>query len=137
MGTVLERLTEAQNAHDADRFASLFAADYRSEQPTHPSRAFTGNAQVHTNWTAVFAGIPDFHAELVASCRGGDVEWGEVDWSGNHTDGSSYAMRGVVIATIRDDLIASMRLYIDPVEQDGGDINAQVEELYRPPHGES
>src|SRR6476620_1548032 len=88
MSRTLERLTEAQNHHDADRFASYFSDDYQSNQPAHPDRTFSGRAQVLENWTSVFAGVPDFRAELVASCGEGDVEWGEVDWSGHHTDGS-------------------------------------------------
>ena len=133
MSRILERLTEAQNYHDAVRFASYFGDDYQSDQPAHPDRTFSGRGQVLENWTSVFAGVPDFRAELLASCREGDVEWGEVDWSGHHTDGSPFAMRGVIIATIRDDRIAAGRLYIEPVEQNGADIDAAVEQLYRPP----
>jgi len=134
MGTLLERLTEAQNSHDPDRFASYFTDDYRSEQPAHPDRAFSGRGQVFDNWSSVFAGVPNFRAELVASCREGDVEWGEVDWQGHHVDGSRFAMRGVIIATIRRDQIAEARLYVEPVEHTGMDIDAAVESLYRPPH---
>jgi len=132
MGTILERLTEAQNSHDAERFASYFTDDYQSDQPAHPGRTFSGSAQVLENWSAVFAGIADFRAELVASCRDGDVEWGEVDWHGRHADGSPFAMRGVVIMTIRDGRIAAGRLYVEPVEHSGADIEAAVEQLYRP-----
>jgi hypothetical protein len=133
MGTLLERLVEAQNAHDVELFVSCFAIDYRSEQPAHPGREFTGRAQVHDNWSAVFAGVPDFRAELLASCRDDDVEWGEVHWQGHHTDGAVFAMTGVIIATIRDEHIASARLYVEPVEQRDEDIEAAVEQLYRPP----
>ena len=101
MDTLLERLTEAQNAHDAELMASCFATDYLSEQPAHPGRGFQGSAQVHKNWSAVFAGVPDFRAELSATCRSGDVEWGEVSWHGHHDDGAVFAMCGVIIATIR------------------------------------
>ena len=132
MRTMLERLTEAQNAHDAVRMASCFAEDYASAQPVHPGRAFTGRAQVLTNWTAVFAGVPDFRGELLASSVDATSEWGEFDWQGRHTDGSSFAMRGVIILTVRDDLIAAARLYMEPVDRSDGDIEAAVEELYRP-----
>lgn len=64
MGTILERLTEAQNAHDADRFASYFTEDYRSEEPAHPGRACSGRAPVLENWSSVFAGVPDVQARL-------------------------------------------------------------------------
>lgn len=133
MSTVLERLTDAQNAHDVDLLASCFAEDYRSDQPAHPGRRFSGRAQVHENWSAVFAGVPDFEAELVGTCRAGDVEWAEVVWRGHHTDGSDFAMCGVIVATIRDHRIAAARLYVEPVEDSGEDIDASVEQLYRPP----
>ncbi|QIM22571.1 nuclear transport factor 2 family protein [Phycicoccus sp. HDW14] len=127
-----ERLVAAQNAHDPEAFAALFADDYVSEQPAHPARAFTGRAPVLENWTAVFAGVPDFRAELVAVAVAGDDEWGEVSWSGTHVDGSPFAMRGVIVATVRDDLVAAARLFVEPVEAHG-DIAEAVEELYRPP----
>lgn len=134
---ILERLTEAQNAHDAQRMASHFAADYDSSQPVHPGRGFKGSAQVLANWTAVFEGVPDFHAELLASCVDGDTEWGEFDWQGQHSDGSPFAMRGVIIVTVRDDLIAGARLYMEPVDRTDQDIEAAVEELSRPPSSSS
>jgi hypothetical protein len=134
MYTVLEHLTEAQNAHDVDRFASYFTHDYRSDQPAHPGRRFSGRAQVHENWSAVFAGVPDFRADLLAACRDRDVEWGEVHWHGHHTDGSVFAMCGVIIATIRNERIAAARLYVEPVEHREEDIDAAVERLYRRPH---
>lgn len=133
MITVLERLTRAQNAHDAEAFSLFFATDYRSEQPAHPAREFVGRAQVLANWTEMFAGIPDFHAELLRCRRVGDTEWGEVAWTGHHTDGSPYAACGVIIAIIRDDVIASARLYIETVDADGAGIDAAVERLFRPP----
>ena len=58
MGTILERLIEAQNSHDADTFVSYFTDDYRSEQPAHPGRTFSGRAQVLENWSSVFADVP-------------------------------------------------------------------------------
>jgi ketosteroid isomerase-like protein len=133
MRGIWERVTEAQNAHDAERMAACFAESYVSVQPTHPGRGFTGRARVLTNWSAVFDGVPDFRAEVVATAVDGEVEWAEVDWRGRHTDGSRFAMRGVVIATVRDGLIAEARLYMEPVDEGGEDIEAAVEQLYRPP----
>jgi len=132
MRSVLEHLTEAQNAHDAERMASWFAEDYASAQPVHPGREFTGRAQVLDNWSAVFDGVPDFHAELVALSVDGETEWGEVDWRGRHTDGSAFGMRGVIIAVVRDRLIAEARLYMEPVDRSGDDIASAVQRLYRP-----
>jgi ketosteroid isomerase-like protein len=129
---MMARLVDAQNAHDADRFAAHFAEDYASVQPVHPGRAFRGRAQVLANWTSVFEGVPDFRAELVTSCTDGATEWAEVDWRGHHVDGSPFAMRGVIVLVLRDGLIAEGRLYVEPVDVDGDDIEAAVEELYRP-----
>jgi ketosteroid isomerase-like protein len=64
MTEVIDRLAVAVNAHDLDAAAGFFDEDYRSEQPAHPSRAFTRRAQMRANWEAMFAGIPDFHAEI-------------------------------------------------------------------------
>ena len=134
---MLERLRDAVNAHDARRLASLFAEDYLSTQPTHPNRAFRGRAQVLENWTSVFEGVPDIVAELVATSVDGQTEWGEWDWHGHHADGSAFAMRGVTILGLREGLVSEMRLYLEPVEMEAGDIDTAVEQLYKPPPGPS
>lgn len=133
MPTMVERLVSALNAHDPQRMAELFAPDYRSVQPAHPARGFAGRDQVRANWTAVFSGVPGFTADLVDSCVNGATEWAEWDWHGRYKDGSAFAMRGVTILTVRDDLIAGMRLYLEPVEKSGADIDSAVQDLYRPP----
>jgi ketosteroid isomerase-like protein len=129
----MEKLRDATNAHDARRLASLIADDYRSEQPVHPARGFGGSAQVFENWSSVFEGVPDFRSELLASSVDGETEWAEWHWHGHHVDGSVFAMRGVTIFVVRDGLVAEGRLYMEPVESDGGDIHAAVQELYKPP----
>lgn len=111
----------------------MCAEDYRSAQPLHPSRGFGGSAQVLENWSSVFAGVPDFRAELVASSQDGVAEWGEWYWHGHHVDGSPFAMRGTTIFVVRDGLITEGRLYMEPVETDAGDIEASVRDLYQPP----
>jgi ketosteroid isomerase-like protein len=133
MPTIFERLTAAQNAHDASAMARCFALDYDSVQPAHPGREFTGRAQVEANWTAVFAGVPDFRAELVDQAVAGDRHWGEFDWRGTHLDGAPFAMRGVIVATVRADLLAAARLYMEPVDMSDETIDAAVRDLYRPP----
>ena len=130
---MLELLRDATNSHDAARLASLFAEDYQSVQPLHPGRAFGGRAQVLANWSSVFEGVPDFTAELVAFSVDGETEWGEWDWRGRHGDGSPFAMRGVTIMVVRDGFIAEGRLYLEPVELGGEDIDAAVQHLYQPP----
>jgi hypothetical protein len=130
----MTRLNAAMNAHDLDAFVDLFSADYRSEQPAHPTRAFRGADQVRENWAAVFAGVPNLVAELLTSATVGDsVEIGEWSWRGTHTDGSDFAMRGVIVAGVEDERIGWARLYMEPVEQGGANIDEMVRETYRPP----
>ena len=132
--TMMNRLLVALNAHDLDAFVGCFAPDYRSEQPAHPGRAFEGREKVRENWTSVFAGIPDFHAELLVSAAAdAGVEMGEWRWHGTHTDGTPFAMRGVTVMGVEGEHIAWARLYMDVVERDGGDIDQMVRETYRPP----
>ena len=123
---LMERLVAAQNAHDVDAFVACFAPDYRSEQPLHPDRRFTGSDQVRKNWTAIFAGVPDFSATLVDVASAGDAVWGEVEWRGTKRDGTNALQRGVIIATVRDGKIAAGRLYVEPVQEGGKGIDAAV-----------
>jgi len=90
--TVAGRVCAAMNAHDIDAFLDAFSEDYASEQPAHPDRAFTGSGQVRANWSAIFAGAPDFRAELVRADATGEVEWTEWRWRGTHEDGSALDM---------------------------------------------
>jgi len=134
MGDVMNRLFAAMNQHDLDAFVACFDADYRSEQPAHPGRAFRGSDQVRKNWSGVFAGVPDFHAQLLSSATTDDgVEIGEWRWTGTFTDGAPFAMCGVIVLGIEEDRVAWGRLYMDEVEQGGGDIDQMVQESYRPP----
>ncbi len=133
MSDVLERLGVAMNAHDAEQVAALFAEDYQSTQPIHANRDFGGRAQVLANWSSVFEGVPDFTATVVSASRGDDTLWTEWEWRGSYADGSAFAMSGVTILTVRDDLITEGRLYMEPVDAAGEDIDAAVQELYKPP----
>jgi limonene-1,2-epoxide hydrolase len=122
-------LVEAMNAHDIDAFVALFAPDYDSRQPAHPDRAFHGRDQVRANWSAVFAGVPDFRAELVASAAEADTVWSEWRWSGTHEDGSRLDMAGVIVFGVRDRRLAWARLYVEPIEAGGEGIDAAVREM--------
>jgi ketosteroid isomerase-like protein len=126
---VFGRLVAAQNAHDIDAFVSCFAPDYSSEQPAHPDRAFVGSDQVRKNWTAMFAAVPDFRAELLDTATSGRTAWGEFEWHGTKSDGSPLHSRGVIIGTVRDGKLAAARLYMSEVEQAGRGIEVAVEGL--------
>jgi ketosteroid isomerase-like protein len=132
MAGPLDRLLVALNSRDPHQVAEMFAEDYRSSQPNHPGREFVGRAQVLENWTAVFDGVPDFTAHLLCGAHEGNTVTSEWAWSGTHTDGAPFAMRGVILQVLRDGLIAEGRLYMEPVDQGGSTIEDAVQELYQP-----
>jgi ketosteroid isomerase-like protein len=133
MAAIMNRLLSAMNAHDLDAFVGCFAAEYESQQPAHPGRAFRGSDQVRKNWEGVFAGVPDFRAKLVVGAVTNDgVELGEWRWQGTHTDGSSFGMHGVIVIGVRDDQIVWGRLYMEPIDQGDTNIDEMVQETYRP-----
>jgi len=133
MAEIMNRLSSAMNAHDLDALVACFGPDYESQQPAHPSRFFRGSDQVRKNWANVFAGVPDFTAELVLSAVADEgIEVGEWRWQGTHSDGSPFAMHGVIVAGIQHGLIAWARLYMEPIEQGGANIDEMVQETYRP-----
>jgi ketosteroid isomerase-like protein len=128
-GAVSERLREAMNAHDLEGHVACFREDYRSEQPAHPARTFTGRDQVRENWSKLYASIPDFRAELLRLAIVGDEEWGEWIWRGTKEDGTLLDERGVTIVGIRQGRIAWGRLYLEETEREGADIAETVRRM--------
>jgi len=126
---LIERLQRAQNDHDIDAFVTCIAAEYRSEQTVHPDRAFVGREQVRANWSGVFAGVPDFHAELIRSASDGATVWSEWRWTGTKLDGSRLDDRGVTIFGVAHGEVEWGRLYLEPVQEHGGGIEAAVERM--------
>jgi hypothetical protein len=126
---VLERVQAAQNRHDLDAFVACFDPGYHSEQPVHPDRVFVGSEQVRTNWAEVFAGVPDFQAEMLRSVRTADTGWAEWHWHGTREDGTPLDIRGVTIFGIRDDRIVWGRLYLEDVEAAGQGIGQAVRRM--------
>jgi hypothetical protein len=126
---VIERLAAAFDAHDIEAFVACFADDYDSRQPAHPDRAFRGPDPVRANWTAIFAGVPDFRADLLGTAVDGETVWTEWRWRGTHTGGEALDMAGVIVFGVRADRIAWARLYVEPVEREGAGIEAAVREM--------
>ena len=62
-------------------------------------------ASSRKNWAEVFAGVPDFQAELLRSAEQNDTGWAEWHWHGTRTDGTRLDMRGVTIFGVRGDRI--------------------------------
>jgi SnoaL-like protein len=117
------------NARDIDAFVDCFDEGYESEQPVHPDRAFRGREQVRANWSAIFDGVPDFQAELVATAVSGEVEWSEWRWRGTQSDGGSLDMAGVIVGGVSGGRLVWARLYVEPVEQGGAGIDGAVRRM--------
>jgi ketosteroid isomerase-like protein len=120
---MVERLCRATNARDLDALAACFADDYRNETPAHPERGFTGSAQVRKNWQEIFSVIRDLRAEVLRVAVDGDTVWSEWEHSGTRPDGSPHVMRGVVIFGVTNGVANWARFYLEPVQQEGDDID--------------
>ena len=122
----VQRLCAATNAHDLDAVVACFAPDYRNDTPVHPTRSFVGAEQVRRNWTQIFAAIPDVTVEIVRHAVDGNVVWSEWEHRGTRPDGSAHLMRGVVLFEVADGLLVSARFYFEPVDADGGTVDAAI-----------
>ncbi|HZC83438.1 MAG TPA: nuclear transport factor 2 family protein [Rubrobacter sp.] len=89
-----------------------------AEQPAHPNRGFGGKEQVHKNWSGMFERFPDLEVEVLRQSTEGDVVWSEWHWSA-----TGLQMAGVTVIGIREARIFWARLYMEPVEQAGQDID--------------
>ena len=118
MPTVLERLKESLNRRDLDSMLECFDPDYRSEQPAHPNRGFGGKEQVSKNWSSMFESFPDFEAELLRHGSDGDVVWSEWHWNA-----TGLTMAGIILMGVKQDRISWARLYMEPVEEAGQNID--------------
>lgn len=126
LAALLARLVDAVNAHDLDALAACFAPGYRNETPVHPARGFTGAGQVRRNWSRMFAGIPDLEAQVLRRAIDGETAWTEWELRGTRVDGASQLLRGVMIFTAEDGLLAAVRLYLEPVDETGSEVDAAI-----------
>ena len=124
MLTVLERLHTAMNQHDLEAMLECFDPEYRSEQPLHPNRGFGGKEQVRKNWSRMLDSFPDFEAQLLGHTSSGGTVWSEWRWSA-----TGLNMMGVTLLGVREGRIVWGRLYMEPVEEDGEDIDESVRSI--------
>jgi ketosteroid isomerase-like protein len=123
---VAARLQDAVNRHDLDDLVRCFAKDFVNETPAHPARSFQGRDQVRKNWAMIFATVPDLQAVMVDSSSQGGTVWTEWEMHGTRLDGAKHLMRGVSIFEVVDEVFASVRFYLEPVEQAGAGVDAAV-----------
>ena len=113
---VFERMIEAANRHGLEAMLACFAPDFRSEQPFHPERNFTGHADIRKNWSFFFSTMPDFRVDILSEVIEGDTVWAELLYHGTQVDGTKQVTRGVTIQGIQADQIVWARLYIEIVQ---------------------
>ena len=116
--TLIRRLVEAWNGRELEAFLAWFDPDYASTQPLFPDLSFQGRDNVRERWSANFATMPDFRADLLAMAVDGETAWTEWHWHGTRPDGSRRDERGVIVYGIRHGVIASGRLYMSPGPDD-------------------
>ena len=124
MTSAIERMHEALNRHDLEAFLGSFDQNYRSEQPIHPNRGFGGKEQVRKNWSAIFESFPDFEAELLRHTSDGGTVWSEWHWTA-----TGLNMAGVILFGVEEDRFIWGRLYVEPVEEDGENIDEAVQRM--------
>lgn len=124
-GTFVDRLCRATNDHDIEALAACFAPSYRNETPAHPAQGFTGRAQVRKNWEQIFAALPDLTAE-VRWIEDEHAAWSEWEMRGTRGDGSAHLLRGVIIFGVAAGEATWARLYLEPVEQGGPDVDGAI-----------
>lgn len=129
---LLERLRRAVDAHDIEAVVACFAPDYRNETPAHPARGFEGHEQVRTNWTRIFAGLPDISATVVRAAIDGDVVWSEWELGGHRPDGVRQVLRGVIVFGATAGAFAWARFYLEPVDPGEGGVDAAVGRIVEP-----
>lgn len=129
MTQVIERLVNAVNGYDLEALVGCFADDYKNETPVHPVRGFVGNEQVRKNWSQILGSIKDIDARVLRTAEHGDLVWTEWDMSGKRPDGGPFLMRGVVIFGVTDDVIRSARFYLEPAEEESGDVDRHTERV--------
>ena len=114
---VFERMIEAANRHDLETMVACYTANYRSEQPFHPERNFTGPDGVRKNWSFFFATMPDYRIEVLSQAVDGATVWAELHFHGTQLDGTRQSTRGVTLVGVQGDLISWARLYIESVQE--------------------
>ncbi len=116
----IQCIQQAINSHDLDALTRCFAPDYESEFPAHLERSFRGTEQMRANWTGLFTGVPDIHAQLLRSAESDDVAWSEWEWSGTQRNGGKFWQRGVTVQRVVSGRVVWARLYIEPVQKAAG-----------------
>ena len=74
----------------------------------------------------MFESFPDFEAQLLRYTAAEGVVWGEWHWMA-----TGLNMAGVTIMGVEEDRFVWARLYMEPVEEDGQDIDEAMRTITR------
>ncbi len=113
----MEKVRKAMNTHDLEGLLTLIDAEYQSEQPAHPDRAFQGREQVRKNWGTIFERVPNLRADIIRIAVDGDTLWTEWWWHGVRVDGTKFDYRGVTLFRVWNGRVVAGRLYMEPVQE--------------------
>lgn len=106
---LIERFTDAFNAHDVDALMRLMTDDcvFESTGPAPDGRRFEGQDQVRACWRELFDGTPSarFDAEDIVAADDRAVARWVYRWDGGH-------VRGVDVFSIRDGKVAAKCSYV-------------------------
>ncbi|MEO6412855.1 MAG: nuclear transport factor 2 family protein [Pedococcus sp.] len=83
------------------------------------------------NWAQLFAAMPDLSCEVLASAVDGRHVWSEWEMRGTRPDGSANLMRGVMVFEVVDDLVQSIRFYLEPVDTGPSSVDDAVAAVVR------
>ena len=122
----IELLVQATNAHDLEGIVSCFADDYTLDAPVHPARSFRGKEQVRRNWMQILDAVPDISVRVLRSACDHGTVWTEWEMIGTRRDGGAHLMRGVFIFGVSEGLVRWGRMFLDPVDLFGPDMDSAV-----------
>jgi len=122
MATLLEQLRDSQNRRDVKAMSECFDPGYQGEQPAHPNRGFGGKEQVGKNLSTCSRAFPTSRPSCYVTAPTG--VWGEWNWRA-----TGLRMTGVTVMGVKEGRISWARLYMEPVEEAGQDIDEAVETI--------
>ncbi|MFN9810556.1 MAG: nuclear transport factor 2 family protein [Deltaproteobacteria bacterium] len=101
----VEAQLEAYNARDVDRFVACFTEDVVVED-ARGARLLEGRDAFRASYGAMFAASPGLHCRAIARLRAGAFVVDEERVTGRGPD----ELHVIVVYTLRDDLIAHVRI---------------------------
>jgi ketosteroid isomerase-like protein len=84
---LVRRVFDAINAHDLDALGELWAPDGVER---FPDATCSGFAEIRAHFEGLFAALPDFHMDVVATAEEGDAVFARWRLTGTHT-GAAFA----------------------------------------------